>query len=290
MALKLQVPCSQEGHLPVALPAGYEGVIDEIRRYVGPNVRIEGDDLEENDVLVENFFGVNNRVPDVSRYLIGDSVCCVRHNIDSYHICNNRYVNPRCDISGQQLQQQIQQDGSIVLLLESPHKDEYQHNHINCPKAPAMGQTGIRIERCLGTVLSKIRTNYVIAAPDEPELIETGRHVILSNPIQFQTSLDTIHGRGIVPGLRNSVWRTLWNEGDIQQCFQQRLNTYNPSLIVNACTRALKSTVKCFVRETLPNVPLYETRHPSSWKLSDTDDNGVHRIFPYNNPNADDPP
>lgn len=239
----------------------------------GPHV-----EQSDTDVLVKNFFGANNKVPDVSRYLIGDSACCVRHNVDSYRICNNRYVNLRCDISVQQLQQQIQQDGSIVLLLESPHKDEYQHNHINCPKAPAMGQTGIRIERCLGTVLSKIRTNYIIVAPEKSDLIETGRHVILSNPIQFQTSLDTIHGRGISRVLRDNVWRTLWKDQRIQQSFRARLNTYRPRLIVNACTSALRCTVKCFVRETLPTVPLYNAPHPAHWK--DCSSICLERIYP----------
>ena len=241
------------------------------------HVRLEGD-----DVVVEDFFEDRNKVPDVSRYRIGDSFCCVRHNVDSYRICNNRYVNPRCDISRQQLQQQIQQDGSIVLLLESPHKDEYQHNHINCPKAPAMGQTGSRIDRWLGEVLSIIRTEYIAAAPNEPELIETGRHVILSNPIQFQTSLDAIHGQGIIPGLRNSVWRTLWEQEHIQQCFLERLDTYNPSLIVNACTRSLKIRVKDFVRVNFPEVPLYNIGHPSGWN---TPSNRVPtRIYPSANP------
>lgn len=270
LELKLRVPWRRD-----LLPVDYDNqdVIRIIKDSGSPNVCTHG-----NDVRVVDFFGPNNKVPDVSRYLIGDSVCCVRHNVDSYRICNNRYVNLRCDISVQQLQQQIQQAGSIVLLLESPHKDEYQHNHINCPKAPAMGQTGIRIERCLGTVLSKTRTDYIRVAPDNPELIEIGRHVVLSNPIQFQTSLDTIHDQGIVQGLRNSVWRTLWEEEHIKQCFRERINTYRPRLIVNACTRALKSTVKRFVRETLLNVPLYNAPHPASWK--DCSSICPERIYP----------
>ena len=223
MALKLKVG---EEEYQVQVDNANVTVISESG---SSHVRID----DEDDVVVEDFFEDYNKVPDVIRYRIGDSSCCVRHNVDSYRICNNRYVNPRCDISErqilqqpeQQLQQQLEQDGSIVLLLESPHKEEYQHNHINCPKAPAMGKTGIRIDRCLGEVLSKIRTEYIAAASDGPELIETGRHVILSNPIQFQTSLDAIHGQGILPRLRNSVWRTLWEEEEvhIQQCFQERL-------------------------------------------------------------------
>ena len=282
MALKLQVPWRTA---PLSVQyTGLDGVIDEIRDSNSPNVDPCGND----GVLVKDFFGMNNRVPDVSRYRICNSGCCVRHD-NRYSMSNGRYIIPHCDISGQRLQdllreQQIQekQIGNIVLILESPHKDEYQPGNINCPIAPANGDTGHNIDRYLATVLSRIEMK------EGQQLIVPSSHVVISNPIQFQTSLHAIHGKsleGTWETLRNNVWWTLWNnsEGHIKQCFRERLvYTYNPSLIINACSgkftpceyrtcthrqrrnlKDRKRNVTKFVREELPKVPLYETYHPA---------------------------
>ena len=292
MGLKLQVPWRRA---PLSVQyTGLDGVIDEIRASNSPNVRIEGDDLEENDVLVENFFGMNNRVPDVSRYRICNAGCCIRHD-NRYRICNDRYINPHCGISGKDLKRQLQPEiRNIVLLLESPHKDEYQPGNINCPIAPANGNTGDNIDRWLSTVLSCI---------EEQQLIVPGGHVIISNPIQFQTSLHAIHGQPLEDmweRLRNNVWWTLWNEQRIRQCFRERLvDTYNPCLIINACTgnftavrqrrnQDLRRNVTKFIREHLPIVPLYETKHPGRNNWTDFDNNCLQRI-PQANQNAVDP-
>ena len=219
---------------------------------------------EGNVVLVKNFFKEKNKVPDVSRYSIGAGGCCVRHN-NRYHICNDKYLIPHCDISEQDMQQQIP---NIVLLLESPHKDEYQSGNINCPIAPANGTTGDNIDRCLGTVLLHIQ--------NETGLIESGCHVIISNPIQFQTSLYAAY-KSEPPKewrtLRDCVWRTLWNETHIRRCFQKRLEGYHPTMIINACTGdlkkkdSLKSLVNKFVlKKKKLNVPLYAVAHPASWQ------------------------
>lgn len=72
MALKLQVPWRRE-----PLPVQYRGhvrVIDAIR--ASNSLHVEP---SANDVIVKDFFGVNNRVPDVSRYHIGDDGQPVSH-------------------------------------------------------------------------------------------------------------------------------------------------------------------------------------------------------------------
>lgn len=53
----------------------YNTVMHRIRDYGAPQVSTN----EDGDVLVENFFGVNNRVLDVSRYHIGNNRRPVRH-------------------------------------------------------------------------------------------------------------------------------------------------------------------------------------------------------------------
>ena len=78
--------------------------------------------------------------------------------------------------------------------------------------------------------------------------------------------------------LRDNVWRTLWDEDHIKQCFRARLNTYQPNLIINACTGELSDSdsltthVNNFVCAELQNVaelnnvPLYKASHPASWR------------------------
>ena len=295
MALKLQVPWSREPEpLEVDLSRvsgeNCDTVMREIRRYGPPHVR-----ANEGDVIVENFFGVNNRVPDVSRYHIDDDRQPVRH----FDVPESRL----------QIQSQL---GGIVLLLESPSVDEYQFGNISFPVVPANGESGEKIDRCLGTVLSDIREEFNQAGFNEEQLIRDGRikaelivpycHVIISNPIQFQTNLRSIHGRSTWDSpwdtLRNNVWKALWKEGPeegrlgyIQLCFRARLNTYRPSLIVNACTGDLKNHVKGFVRRELPTVPLYHAHHPADTSWDDCGDNcddiGLERIYPEDDAIAD---
>ena len=298
--LKLKVPWSEE---PLRICSArvsdaYLNAIDQIKQSGSPYVREDG-----NDVLVVNFFKNNNKVPDVSRYRIHNMSCCVRYDY-RYRICNNRYIIPRCDVSGKELERQLQPPESlqepqrqerirnIVLLLESPHEYEYEYIYkwVACfarpftrPKAPACGVTGDNIDRWLGTVLSRTNTN----------LIEPGCHVIISNPIQFQTSLHAIHRQpldGKWSTLRNNVWKTLWRADHITECFRARLTAYNPSLIINACTgdwgcqgKDPKGRVDCFVQRILPNVYRYETYHPARhWKGSDPI--RIRRVNPYPEP------
>ena len=264
-ALKLQVPWRDEP-LPVQYRGidGVNGVISDIVASGSPHVCLVGE-----DVLVVGFFGECNRVPDVSRY----------------HIYNDGKIIRHCDIPESRLQIQSQLR-SIVLLVESPSVDEYQFGNINCPIVPANGETGKNLHQCLGKVLKEIKADFDEGL-DEDTLIEEGRiesklmmsggHVIVSNPIQFQTNLRSIHGsksKGKWETLRDKVWEALWNEregevpGYIQLCLRARLNTYRPSLIINACTQNVKSHVECFVQREFPKVPLYEVYHPSDtrWK------------------------
>ena len=266
MALKLQVPWIREP-LPVQYRGigGVNGVISDIVASGSPHVCQVG-----ADVLVVNFFGECNRVPDVSRYRISEGGCCVPDDY-KYRISNDKYIIPHRDISGLELQLQLLQPqiGSIVLLLESPHRDEYQPGNINSPIAPANGATGHNIDQCLGKVLSHINAQNPI---------EPGSHIIISNPIQFQTSLHAIHGKSSWSDsrwgtLRNHVWRKLWGDQHMQQCFRERLKSYKPSLIINACTAELKSHINGFFQnvEEWQNVTLREVPHPGdmSWNNCD---------------------
>ena len=275
MALKLQVPWSEE---PLEVPQLPESVIDAIRGANGPHV-----ETPDDDVHVVDFFGENNKVPDVSRYrILEDGHCgCVRHN-NRYRIHDGRHIVPHCDVSEPELAQRLQQEvRNVVLLLESPHKDEYQAGNVDCPIAPASGMAGNNIDRCLGKVLAGVEG-----------LIMPCSHVIISNPIQFQTSLHAIHGKplsGDWKTLRNKVWEKLWCERYIQQDFQTRLAAYNPSVIINACTHdegckdekclkdllgqtssepngpeCKKRTIYNFLAQNFQDARIYTAAHPSS--------------------------
>ena len=271
LELKLRVPWRRD-----LLPVDHDNqdVIRVIKDSGSPNVCTLG-----NVVRVVDFFGVNNRVPDVSRYHIGGNRQPVRH----------------CDIPESQLRPQLR---TIVLLVESPHSDEYQCGNY-FPIAPARGSTGRNIHRCLRTVLSRVGTKLRSAELNVNEHIVPGDHVIISNPVQFQTSLHAIHGHSPSASrwstLRNNVWKALWNEGGeggyIQLCFLARLNTYKPRLIVNACTgrrndtNSLNSIVTGFVQDKFPNVPLFYAHHPSiKWSNCNSNNTGLKRNNPQREP------
>lgn len=299
-ALKLEVPsngstrrlCVKTGHRRPELRRPYK--VDDSRLPVGDHI-----DQSETDIVVKDFFGESNRVPDVIRYRICDdrsiipiSCCvaedrtCVPHDVryricDTMRHCNHpERANCHCDIYGPELEQLLGQlpGRNIVLLLESPHKDEYEYNddRIGRRKAPASGSSGRNINRYLHNVLSHINEDSIVPHS----------HVIISNPVQFQASLHAIHRlsiKGWRKTLRDNVWRTLWDEPMIKQGFRHRLLTYRPSLIINACTASLK----CLVSGELPNLPRCEVGHPAYWHFPN---NRVPDcIYPPANQNADNP-
>ena len=107
----------------------------------------------------------------------------------------------------------------IVIILESPHKDEYSKQIT----APAMGTTGENINKYLLDILNKKIGN--------PQGDKKEYDVILMNAIQYQTSLgiDTEY-------FRDRVWLTLWNKGVARDEFIRKLEDYKPDIIFNFCT------------------------------------------------------
>ena len=165
---------------------------------------------------------------------------------------------------------------SIVLILESPHKHEYNYknNSLN-PIAPAQGSTGDAIEKHLVNVIKEIvKKNKKL----KQKLLD--KPVIICNPIQWQTSLHYYYSNKndkLQQSLRNTVWKGLWkfrNKGviPIQTDFLKRLNIYNPILIINACTGGtseylMNSIVSCYldtIIKSLSSKPLIvRAYHPS---------------------------
>lgn len=151
---------------------------------------------------------------------------------------------------------------SIILLLESPHCDEFNSNKI--PIAPAQGETGKLIDKNIFNVLEEILSS------EEKSIFNEGDNIriIIANPIQYQTSLYMYHNRKLedeYQTLRNRCWRAIWNEKNIKDDFKERIKRYNPTLIINACTYSLKDKVTEFLKENKFN-NIYTSYHPSYWK------------------------
>jgi hypothetical protein len=182
---------------------------------------------DEDDItdICTKFFVTKNLVIDVSRYY-----ALIKNRKVRSLICNEAKDFPCSqyfDIDP------FKSNGAIVLILESPHKDEYCYCHDKIhPIAPAQGSSGENIEHFL-----KIHIQYAV----KNDLLSDGCYpIIIANPIQWQTSLWHYHRKGIKSSgyIRNDVWLALWNcEGDlVKNDFVKRLDSYQPVLVINACT------------------------------------------------------
>ena len=266
---------------------------------------VSGDDIEFIDkkratcsggeIIINRSFGKGNVVPDVDRYRFHfdeEQFVLCPHTKCTVSRCSNQYY----DIAIARAQRD--HDKTLVILLESPHRDEYLRN-VGRPIAPAQGTTGRRLHRYLGEVLR--------SCPSLHCSLRTGTtRVILSNPIQFQASLVAILGSKERPeenkkirkkrvkknreAVRDAVWKALWNythdntseecreqsanvSFPIRDCFRNRLEKYDPNYIINACTSStkdMKEMKKClnnFLKCHFGTCKRYEVNHPSFWQI-----------------------
>ena len=224
-----------------------------------------------NHIVIDGAFGQGNRVCDDDRYRID------RQSNSPLECCD-------CLTAYEQ---------TLVILLESPHKDEYFANCIDRPIAPALGTTGHNVQDYLMEVIH--------GCPDICQRLgqETTR-IIIANPIQFQTSLAAIirvpRQRGESneekkerekreKKIRDAVWKALWDLPAIRDEFRGRLERYHPDFIINACTHDLECTsyyraqhdnkckmqcrkrkIRDFLKQKFPCAHIYAAAvHPVSW-------------------------
>lgn len=148
----------------------------------------------------------------------------------------------------------------IIIVLESPHVKEYTSNMIAI--SPAQGRTGKLIHKNILKLLKKLNT---LVGFSEDEILE----IILINPIPFQTSLSTIHKKklkGPYKTLRDNVWKSLWNNTNLNQKFEKKLKKFSDNdIIINACTASLKEPVRQAISVTSnQNKNIFESFHPSA--------------------------
>lgn len=156
---------------------------------------------------------------------------------------------------------------TIVILLESPHIDEFNIQGQTYTTAPAWGKTGTMINKYFIIALN----NSIRAIQNNCQNFLTNittYDVLLVNAIQYQCSLGM---RPINIGIRNKVFACLWNKtsDSFRQDLIERLNILNPDLIVNACTSELKKRF-CNNNAIMPglanwNVMMNASSHPSVW-------------------------
>jgi len=151
---------------------------------------------------------------------------------------------------------------NLVIVLESPHKDEYSSQGI--PLRPVNGITGLKINNKLADIINSkppvgINQNDVYC-------------VWLVNAIQYQTSchfqLSSFVGYSkIWHTLRNQVFKHLWkNESSyhLQQNLIARIGLIKPTLIMNCVTGGkAPNGLRSMVELVINSGNTY--KHPSSW-------------------------
>ena len=241
-----------------------------------PNFRQDLGCFTKDKLYIRGLFGVENRVPDVDRYEIvrcGNDITVEDHQLT----CGEDYVStyPYVDRSAES--NSAEAPRTLVIVLESPHSDEYGCS-VTEPIAPARGKTGESMHKHLGKILNA-SSRLKDSLPDGESV-----RVVITNPVPFQTSAYAIHGGRLKQKhwkpLRDAIWKALWDlkkpnpQNGAKPCFVlqkkfcDKLRSYNPIAIINACTNMGQSKVT----KTLCDrciAPLYEADHPSSWR-SDT--------------------
>lgn len=204
-----------------------------------------------------NTIGNNNANPNpcpdqLVGYFLGTTFTPIstRQNID-YISCNQ--ISPTLN-------------DPIVIILESPHKNEYDPI-TSMAIGPAMGRTGINFKNYFASKIqkSKIYQQICISQHD----------IVLVNSIQYQCSLGyKLNGKGAYryKKQRDKNWLICFGNSSSNDLIK-RITAINPCAIINLCTigiRNLKQHVDNDVTSNLNKIKkksvLYTTGdHPSTW-------------------------
>lgn len=227
-------------------------------------------DITVEAIAVDISFEASNTVPDVDRYrlrLAGGRISLDCHTVRTVSPLSNDYYDVLPE------DQRSTYTKTIVIVLESPHKEEYLHNDIFNPIAPAQGATGRNVQKYLHCVLH--------SWPGLCDELEQGTRIVLSNPVQIQASLASKISSSDWRKVRDVVWTAMWNDQSVRNDFESRLERYSPDFIINACTHnagcncqqcpenteCKKNKVRTFLEGRF-GAPKYEVAHPSSWQCS----------------------
>jgi hypothetical protein len=149
----------------------------------------------------------------------------------------------------------------LILVLESPHKDEFSSK--KSPLGPANGSTGINIRKLLCCATHGI----VSTAGDEYDLV-------LLNAVQHQCSLGVGSNKNRKDRLFNACWKSkiLGQEQFKDRLQKALLPEGGKHVVINCCTQSesdseldRKKAVSDAIKETFKS-DFYELNHPSSWR------------------------
>ena len=145
----------------------------------------------------------------------------------------------------------------ILLILESPHTDEFPGNKIN---GPAFGQTGKNINDKFIEMLNNSSIKDILP---QKEICK----IIIVNAIQYACSC------GInLDILKESMLKNVWKHDEVKEDFRKRIliikNTiikYKKKLVaINCCTKPIKESVGNEIKKVFKE-NIYEVPHPAYW-------------------------
>jgi len=210
---------------------------------------------ESNDSISisDTFFDDSVQVKDVCRYKL------------VYESSNWMFKSPKgLNISKFSTENDIEIDDSdenLILILESPHKDEYViENKKLIPKSPASGDTGKHLYKYFNSHVLPILFSLGLILEQSKKY-----NFCIVNPVPYQTSLFHINGKGVHKTLRNKIWKKLYPK--CSSIFKEKLNSYEPSIILNGCTSDLKKELDNEIKKTCC-AKIFNISHPSCWQIS----------------------
>ena len=260
--LRLNVTCPNTQQLNVDVPNV------TVEEFVDCHRASYSDDV----VVIDHTFGAQNVVPDVDRYrlrLVDGQIALDCHSAREVSPHNRFY-----DVLPSNVDPSYSK--TMAIVLESPHEKEYWCN-VNQPIAPAQGQTGLRMQNQLDSVLRSCPALF-------DALAGATTRIVLTNPVPFQTSLVSVIKCTESRKVRDAVWRKLWDhrltmphpncEGQtadaypMRDFFSERLSALGPDYIVNACTYRFQERINRFLACRFGNYERYKVHHPSYWGSS----------------------
>lgn len=209
-------------------------------------------------VALADAFTLRCRVPDVWRYTVhvkGGEVLPLIPVVEP-SILSNYPDRPAVDAAGSE---------TILLILASPHKDEYvrKPNGQLTPKAPAQGRNWLGAGRAIHS--------YGRDVLRELDLADGEYSLLIANPVPYQCSLSSVapgYQAPLDPIVRDHVWRQLFRLKVIRRDFLDRCMRYRPRIILNCCATALRAELTDFICDTFfqengAGGILFESEHPA---------------------------
>lgn len=150
----------------------------------------------------------------------------------------------------------------VLLILESPHKDEFGDGFK--PIAPAQGSTGTNIKNKIKCLLQQIEKCQNIGC-NEKENLQNDYLITIYNPVPYQTSLNYIlNAKEINKHVKEMVWRYAWFNKRCMLDFTGYLITQEYDIVINACTEDLQPYVSCAIHNAEKIKTEYSVYHPSA--------------------------